>query len=349
MLKDFIEKYNKKLISLCNTNKLSEEKYIHFKKREFQFFDTSKDLNCPNLSKILPYVVIGASKEFVDMMKIPYQSTSFVAGEVYSLNSGIYAYKIIGKKGGGVQLLSGGNRKVGDNLFASLHRILIGSSAIMVTINNMMENSDQIWSWDFFGKNLLNDYPLVYKELFQLSERLVDIHNNFFFVISIRSFESINNLKFIEMYNDKKIAMLNPKNSIKVIIITTNSIYNYISKYIRESSFVFYITTGENFDIQIGMEILRKKYGIKYLLNDGGRIMTNSISDCGILSEERVTLEIFNRITLDYNIDNTCILGKRGDGIDNSEIKHSILLDSQNIGEEKLNVYIYPMDEKKIF
>ncbi len=349
MLKDFVEKYNKKLISLCNNNKLSEEKYIHFKKRGFQFFDTNKDLNCPNLSKLLPYVVIGASKEFVDMMKIPYQSTSFVAGEVYSQNSGIYAYKIIGKKGGGVQLLSGGNRKLGDNLFASLHRILLGRYAIMVTINNMMENSDQIWSWDFFGKHLLNGHPMIYKDLLQLSEKLVNINDSFFFVISIRSLKSINNLKFIEMYNDKKIAMLNPDNGIKVLIITTNSVYNYISRFIRESSLVFYIVTGENFEIQIGLEILRKKYGIKYLLNDGGRIMTNSIVDCGILSEERVTLEPFNRVTLDYNIDNTCILGKRGNGIDDSEIGHSILLDSQYIDDEKLNVYIYPMDEKKIF
>jgi hypothetical protein len=143
--------------------------------------------------------------------------------------------------------------------------------------------------------------------------------------------------------------MLNSENNIKVIIITTNTIYDYISKFIRESSLVFYIVTGESFEIQIGLEILRKKYGIKYLLNDGGRIMTKAIADCGILSEERVTLEKFNSITLGYNINNSCILGKSGIGIDDSEIEHSILLDSQNIEEEKLNVYIYPMDEKKIF
>ena len=58
-------------------------------------------------------------------MSVPYQATSFVAGEVYSQNSGIYAYKIIGKQGGGVQLLTGGIRKMGDNIFASLHRILL--------------------------------------------------------------------------------------------------------------------------------------------------------------------------------------------------------------------------------
>ncbi len=144
---------------------LNEEKLYHFKKRGVQFFDTDKDLNCHNLSKILPYIVIGASNEYVDKMKVPYQATSFIAGEVYSQNSGIYAYKIIGKKGGGVQLLTGGTRKLGDNIFASLHRILIGNRAIMVTINNMMENRDQIWSWDFFGKHLL-DKNLLFITIF---------------------------------------------------------------------------------------------------------------------------------------------------------------------------------------
>ncbi len=52
--------------------------------------------------------------------------------------------------------------------------------------------------------------------------------------------------------------------------------------------------------MQTGLEILRKEFDIKYLLNDGGRIMSNSIRDSGILGEERVTLEPFNSVTLDY-------------------------------------------------
>jgi hypothetical protein len=348
MLKDFIKNYHKKLDFLYDSKNLDEEKLYHFKKRGVQFFDTDKDLNCHHLSKLLPYVVIGASNEYVDKMNVPYQSTSFVAGEVYSQNSGIYAFKIMGKQGGGVKLLTGGSRKLGDNVFASLHRILVGNRAIMVTINNMMENNDQIWSWEFFGKHLLDKDTLIYNDLLKLSKKFVD-NSKFHFIISIRTFESIDKLNFVEMYNNKKIAMLNPENNIKVIIITTLQIYNFLSKFIKESSLIFYIITGENFEIQTGLEILRKEFDIKYLLNDGGRIMTNSIMECGILGEERVTLEPFNSITLDYTINSNCILGKKGSGHDSCEINHSILLDSQYMGDEKMNVYIYPMDDNKIF
>ncbi len=346
--KDFIENYNKQLDFLYEIKTLETEKFEHFKKRGVQFYDTNKDLNCYNLSKILPYIVIGVSNEYVDKMKVPYQATSFVVGEVYSQNSGIYAYKIKGKQGGGIQLLTGGNRKSGDNIFASLHRILIGNRAIMVTINNMMENHDQIWSWEFFGKYLLDNNPLVYKDLLNLSKRFVD-KGKFYFVISIRTFESITKLNFVEKYNNNKIAMLNPENNVKVIIITTHQIYKFLSEFIKESSLIFYIITGDNFEIQTGLEILRKEFDVKYLLNDGGRIMSNSIRNCGILGEERVTLEPFNSITLGYPINSDCILGKKGSGIDKSEIEYSLLLNSQSIQDEKTNVYIYPMNENKIF
>jgi hypothetical protein len=113
MLKDFIENYHKQLDFLYDKKNINQEKLYHFKKRGVQFFDTDKDLKCYHLSEILPYIVIGVSNEYVDKMKVPYQATSFIAGEVYSQNSGIYAYKIIGKQGGGgVQLLTGGTRKL---------------------------------------------------------------------------------------------------------------------------------------------------------------------------------------------------------------------------------------------
>jgi hypothetical protein len=346
--KDFIENYHEHLDFLYDEKILNEEKLYHFKKRGVQFFDTDKDLNCYHLSEILPYIVIGASNDYVDKMKVPYQATSFIAGEVYSQNSGIYAYKIIGKQGGGVQLLTGGTRKLGDNIFASLHRILVGNRAIMVTINNMIENRDQIWSWEFFGKHLLNKNALIYDDLLNLSNKFVD-KSKFHFIISVRTFESINKLNFVELYNNNKIAMLNPENNIKVVIITTLQIYNFLSKFVKESSLISYIITGENFEMQTGLEILRKEFDMKYLLNDGGRIMSNSIRDFGILSEERVTLEPFNSATLDYNINSNCILGKKNTGLDKSEISQSILLDSHSVDDEKLNVYIYPMDENKIF
>ncbi len=346
--KDFIENYYNQLDFLYEKKTLDKEKLDHFKKRGVQFFDTSKDLNCYHLSKILPYIVIGASNEYIDKMNVPYQATSFVAGEVYSQNSGIYAYKIHGKQGGGVQLLTGGSRKLGDNIFASLHRILVGNHAIMVTINNMMDNHDQIWSWEFFGKHLLENNLPVYNDLLNLSKKFVN-NDKFYFIISIRTFGIITKLNFIEKYNNNKIAMLNPENNIKVIIITTLQIYKFLSESIKESSLISYIITGNNFEMQTGLEILRKEFDIKYLLNDGGRIMSNSIRDCGILGEERVTLESFNSVTLDYPINSNCILGKKDSGLDGSEIEYSILLDSQSVNDEKMNVYIYPMDESKIF
>jgi hypothetical protein len=346
--KNFIENYHKHLDILYEKKKITLEKIEHFKKRDIQFYDTDKDLGCHNLSKILPHIVIGASTDYINKMTVPYQATSFVAGEVYSQNSGVYAYKIIGKKGGGVQLLTGGTRKIGDNVFASLHRILIGNQAIMVTINNMMENHDQIWSWDFFGKHLADSSPSIYKDLLDLSLKFVD-KNKFHFIISIRTFESIAKLNFIEFYKDKKIAMLNPENNIKVIIITNYDIYRYLSKIVEESSLISYVITGDNFEMLNGLKTLRKEFNIKYLLNDGGRIMSNAIRDDEVLAEERVTLEPFNSATVDHVIDNRCILGKNGSGIDNTEIERAILLDSQPINDEKTNVYIYSMNEDKIF
>jgi hypothetical protein len=346
--KNFIENYHKHLEILFESKILGEENLVHFKKRGIQFYDTDKDLNCYNLSKILPYIVVGASSGYIDKMSVPYQATSFVAGEVYSQNSRIYAYKIMGKKGGGVTLLTGGTRKIGDNVFASLHRILFGNQAIMVTINNMMENHDQIWSWDFFGKHLIDNNPLVYKELFNLSQQFVK-KSKFHFIISIRTFESMTRSNFIDLYKDNKIAMLNPENKIKVIFITTYEIYNFLSKIIKESSLIYYIITGDSFEMLDGLRKLRKEFDIKYLLNDGGRIMSNSIRDSEILGEERVTLEPFNSQTLDYTIDKNCLLGQKGNGLDNNEIEKSILLDSQLINKEKANVYIYNMNENKIF
>ena len=61
--KNFIESYHNRLDILYENKILSEEKLAHFKKREVPFYDTDKDLNCSNLSKILPYIVIGASNE----------------------------------------------------------------------------------------------------------------------------------------------------------------------------------------------------------------------------------------------------------------------------------------------
>ncbi len=348
MLKEFINDYHQKLDYLYENKSLNEVELDHFKKRGIQLFDTSKDLNSSHLSKILPYVVLGVSNEYVNRMNVPYQATSFIAGEVYTPNSGIYAYKINGQQGGGVSLLMGGIRKLGDNVFASLHRILVGNSAIIVTISNMMENHNQIWSWEFFGKNVINSDPLIYQDLLNLSKKFVD-YNKFHFVVSIRTVKSVADTNFIELYDKNEIAVLNPENKVKVIFITSFEIYEYLSKFVKESPLISYIITGKSFEIQVGLEILRKKHNVRYLLNDGGRIMSNSMRTLGILGEERITLEPFNSITLDYTIGSNCILGKKGSGLDNSEVECSVLLNSTPVNGEKTNVYLYPMDETLIF
>ena len=345
---DSIKKdYFDKLMLLVENNLLDYDTFTHYKKRGIKIYDTYKDLKCSHLSKIIPYIVIGASDEFVSKMSVPYQSTSFIAAEAFSPNSGVFIFKLLGLRGGGVTLLTGGSRKLGDNIFASLHRMIVGNQAIMVTVNNMMENYGQIWSWDFFGKHLEDQHPALYSDLLNLSRKLVH-PDNFYFIVSVRSLESIVESHLVEFYEKNKIAMLNQKNNQKVIILTTSTVYAYLSKIIKESSLITYIDTGKEFDMHKGLWILREKYGVRYLLNDGGRHMSESIRAEGLLGEERITLEPFNPVTLNYDIDDTCILGKKGWGVDKSELKGSILLNSIKIDVEKANVYVYPLDESKV-
>lgn len=336
--------YFERLASLFDSGLLDQNTVTHLRNRGLKVYDTVTDLQCPYLSKVIPYVVIGASEDFVNSMTIPYQATSFIAAEAFSPHSGIYAFKLLGLKGGGVTLLTGGSRRLGDNVFASLHRMLVGNNAIIVTVNNMMENHTQIWSWDFFGNHLRPEYPKIYDELLNLSKRFVNL-DKFYFVVSIRSIESIAESKLIEFYEKNEIAMLDPKNRLKVIILTTDLVYEHLSKIIKESELISYLRTGEKFDMHKGLQILRKDYGIKYLLNDGGRKMTEAIRDDGLLAEERVTLEPFNSATLKYEIDDSCILGKKGWGLDGSELKSSLLLDSIKIDDERANVYVYRLNE----
>ena len=351
------KEYFEKLYFLFEKNLLSKKALDHFQKRGIKVIDTLTDLGCPKLSKVLPHVVIGASDSFVDRLCVPYQATSFIAAEAFSPNSGVYAFKLLGVKGGGVPILTGGSRKLGDNVFASLHRMILGNNAIIVTVNNMMENCSQIWSWDFFGKHLKPEYPEIYGELLNLSKKLVK-PDNFYFVISIRSLESISRSGLLEHYKRNEIAMLDPKNRQKVIIMTTRSIYKYLSPIIKESDLVSYLQTddgdddddGDEFDMYEGLKMLRRNYGIRYLLNDGGRKMSESIRDMGLLAEERITLEPFNPATLGYSVDDSCILGKKGLGLDGSELEKAILVNSTSIEvDEQANVYVYALDESKIF
>ena len=60
-----------------------------------------------------------------------------------------------------------------------------------------------------------------------------------------------------------------------------------------ESDLLSYVVTGKEFDFRKAMQILRDKYHVRNILNDGGRLMSNGVRDSGLLAEERVTLEPF--------------------------------------------------------
>ena len=142
----------------------------------------------------------------------------------------------------------------------------------------------------------------------------------------------------------------------KVVFLTNLAGYEYGSKTIPESDRVDYLVTGSEFDIYQAMLVLRKKYNIQTILNDGGRQMSNGVRDAGLLGEERVTLEPYpgDGIISDQ-LDPASILGQDGTGLDGKEIEKSILLSSikingdDNAGNAELaNVYVYCLDEKKV-
>jgi hypothetical protein len=97
------------------------------------------------------------------------------------------------------------------------------------------------------------------------------------------------------------------------------------------------------------MNQVRRLYDIDVILNDGGRIMSNSVRELGILGEERVTLEPYpgdRHIPHSERIDPKSVLGIEGAGIDGGEVKNSIKIQSTKIGNEIANVYLYPLNEE---
>ena len=77
--------------------------------------------------------------------------------------------------------------------------------------------------------------------------------------------------------------------------------------------------------------------------------MSNGIRNAGLIGEERITLEPYPGYDiLPEEIDPTSILGVEGIGLDESEIEGGILLHSTMIDEEFANVYVYPLDDRKV-
>ena len=341
-------RYKNQLSLLLEIGAISEEIYCHFINRGLKVISPSIDFGLEYLGKILPEIVIGASSGYVSKMSVPYQATSYVAARTKDSGKGVYIYKITHKPGGGVLSLTGGSRKLGDSIFASTHRILMGSKAMMISADNLVVNKEQIWNWEFFGDAVRELAPEIYEDLIKLREKIVT--NSMFhqFVVA-RSDKTFRRLKLADLYLKNKIKILDPKNGISVIFLTNESGHEYASKLIPESDLVDYVVTGKNFDMHSAMLQVRRIYDIDMILNDGGRVMSNSVRDLGILGEERVTLEPYpgnQFIPSDESIEPGSILGVQGIGIDGEEIQHGIRIHSTRIGEEAANVYLYPLDEE---
>jgi hypothetical protein len=345
MEESFESKYKNKLYWLVENKKISIEQLDHFLRRGIKVISPDHDFGLKSMGKMLPEIVIGASSSYINKMKVPYQATSYLAANTSPDGKGPYIYKIPGKHAGGVPLLTGGNRKIGDNVFASTHRILLGYKAITISAVNLVMNKNKIWTWQFFADNLKSSDPCIYEDLVKLHAR-IGRYNPFHYVVIARSERTFRSLKIAEEYERNQIVVLDPTNGIKVIFITNQNGYDYVSKRIPESEFVNYIVTGEDFDIYDGMVNLRSKYNIDIILNDGGRQMSNGMRDTGLLGEERITLEPYpgNDIIPDVeSIDSTSILGMDGMGLDGNQIHGTIMIHSTEIGDERANVYVYPL------
>lgn len=340
--------YKKQLSLLLENKVISEDLYRHFINRGLKVISPSNDFGLDYLGEILPEVVIGASSGYINKMKVPYQATSYVAARTKEGGKGVYIYKINHKPGGGVISLTGGTRKLGDSVFASTHRILMGSKAMMISADNLVVNREQIWNWQFFGNVIRKSNPEVYSDLIKLREKIV-ANTMFHQFVVARSDKTFLRLKLADLYQKKQIKILDPKNGINVVFLTNESGYNSASKLIPESDLVDYIVTGKKFDMHTAMNQVRRLYDIDLILNDGGRIMSNSVRDLGILGEERVTLEPYpgdRFIPHSDRIDGKSVLGTEGDGIDGGEVKNAIRIQSTKIGDEIANVYLYPLNEE---
>jgi len=354
------DKYVNRLLQLLDSKKITIDHFNHFKSRGIEIIRPLQDFGLRSLGRVLPEIVIGASYEFIKRMKIPYQATSFLVANTKSDLKGWYVYKIPEQPKGGLLLLSGGKRRLGDNIFASTHRIILGRKAILVSAVNLMTNKNNIWNWHFFGDHLKQDNISLYEDLVRLetimnrkddSASSVNSTGPYYYIIIARSESTFKKLEIVDNYLQNKIAVLNPENNIHTIFITNNSGFDFASKRIEESSLVSYIATGENFDLCRAMQELKQKYGIDLILNDGGRIMSEGVRREGLLGEERISVEPFpgeDIFPSDKYIDPTTAAGSAGLGLDGSEIEGSILLSSNKIKDEKLNVYVHPLEERKV-
>jgi hypothetical protein len=270
---NILEQYNTKLYSLQEKNLISRAQLDHFLQRGLQIINPNNhQFNLFSLAKFLPYIIIGASKDYIDKLNIPYQATSYVAAES-SPNSDRYIYKIPLKEGGGVHQLTGGKRKYGDNLYASTHKIIMGYQAILSSIYNLVQNKKQTLDWRFYANHFVQSSPDLYEDLCKLNDIHLKKISSQYFIVVARNSKSFQRSGIIESYLKNQITIFNQSSQRKIIFLTDQSGYDYCSKVIRETDNIFYVTTGDRFNICNGLFHLKKKYNINLILNDGGRIM----------------------------------------------------------------------------
>jgi hypothetical protein len=352
--------YFERLQLLLDSQKITLDQFNQFRSRGIKIINPLQDFGLETLGRVLPQIAIGASDNFIRRMKIPYQATSFLVANTKADSSGWYVYKIPEQPKGGLLLLSGGKRRMGDNIFASTHRIILGRKAILVSAVNLMANKNNIWNWHFFGDHLKQEKESLYNDLLKLEDIMKREDNEessdnrtgpYYYIAIARSESTFKKLEVVDHYLQNKIAVLNPENQIHVIFVTNDSGYEFASKRIEESSLVSYIATGETFDLYDGMQNLKQEYGIDLILNDGGRIMSEGIRREGLLGEERMSLEPFPGEDIfpeKKYIDPTTVAGSPGLGLDGGEVEGTLLLHSIKVDDEKLNVYIYPLKEQKV-
>ncbi|MHA7646733.1 universal stress protein [Nitrosopumilus sp. S4] len=154
---------------------------------------------------------------------------------------------------------------------------------------------------------------------------------------------------YLEKYEKNQIAIFNSEH-VKIIIITNDDGYDYVSPMINPDDQINYIVETDengNIDIKKSLQSLRTDFNISRMLNDGGRQMSNGMKQLGLLGGERISYEpspgdnyVPKIITDDM------ILGRDGMGIDGSAVKDSITVFSQKINtsrKESLNLHLYPM------
>lgn len=341
-------RYKRQLSLLLDNEVISEELHHHFNNRGLKVISPLNDFGLDYLGEILPEIVIGASSDYINKIKVPYQATSYVAARTGKSGKGTYIYKLIGRPSGGVLSLTGGIRKLGDSVFASTHRILLGTKAMMISADNLVVNKEHIWNWQFFGNAIKESNPNIYADLLKLRDK-IGTKSMFHQIVVARSDKTFRRLKFVNLCQKNQIRILDPKNGIKVVFLTNESGYEYASRFLPESDLIHYVITGKEFDMYLAMIQIRRSYGIGIILNDGGRIMSNSVRDLGLLGEERVTLEPYpgdQFVPQRDKIGSKNVLGIEGAGIDGGELKNAIKFHSTRIRDELANVYLYGLDEK---